>query len=82
MSDGGPLSLDFGLNRFREIGETESGVANEQGHGYRGKFLFVFDGQTCPCHHHNVKHETFFVVKDRIRMRVGDEERTMCEGVG
>ena len=45
-----------------------------------GKFLFVFDGQTCPYHRHALKHETFFVVKGRIRMLVGDGERVMEEG--
>lgn len=75
-----PLPLDFGLGAFRETGETEFWLANEMENGYCGKFLFVFDGQTCPYHHHAKKHETFFVVKGSIRMRVGDEERTMQEG--
>jgi N-acetylneuraminate synthase len=75
-----PLPLHFGLNRFMEIGETEFWIANETDHGYCGKLLFVFDGQTCPYHHHRIKHETFFVVKGSIRMTVGDEERIMREG--
>ncbi len=75
-----PLALDFGLGRFREVGETEFWVANETEHGYCGKFLFVFDGQTCPRHRHEVKHETFFVLKGSIRMRVGGEERVMRQG--
>lgn len=75
-----PLVLDFGLNRFRDIGETEFWIANEDRHGYCGKFLFVFDGQTCPYHHHVRKHETFFIVKGVVRMRVGDEVRQMREG--
>ncbi len=75
-----PLPLHFGLHRFEEIGETEFWIANEEEHGYCGKFLFVFDGQTCPYHHHQVKHETFFVVKGTPRMKVGEEERIMQEG--
>jgi mannose-6-phosphate isomerase-like protein (cupin superfamily) len=75
-----PLPLHFGLNRFEEIGETEFWVANETGHGYCGKFLFVFDGQTCPYHRHRVKHETFFIVKGTLKMKVGEEERMMREG--
>jgi len=75
-----PLPLHFGLGRFRAIGETEFWVANEAEHGYCGKFLFVFDGQTCPYHCHRVKHETFFVLRGAIRMRVCDEERAMREG--
>ncbi len=75
-----PLPLHFGLHRFAETGETEFWVANEAEHGYCGKFLFVFDGQTCPYHQHRVKHETFFVLKGSIRMKVGDEERAMRQG--
>ena len=80
MPDVAPLPLHFGLNRFAEIGETEFWIANEAEKGYCGKFLFVFDGQTCPYHHHKMKHETFFVVKGTIRMKMGDEERAMREG--
>ena len=58
-----PLPLHFGLNQFKEIGETEFWVANETEHGYCGKMLFLFDGQTCPYHRHNMKHETFFILK-------------------
>ena len=75
-----PLPLHFGLRHFMEIGETEFWVANETERGYCGKFLFVFDGQTCPYHHHLVKHETFFVVKGTLRLRVGQEERILREG--
>lgn len=75
-----PLLLHFGLNRFREIGETEYWIANEAELGYCGKFLVVFEGQTCPYHYHRIKHETFYVLKGRIRMRVNDEEREMKEG--
>jgi N-acetylneuraminate synthase len=75
-----PLPLHFGLDKFREIGETEFWVANETEHGYCGKFLFVFDGQTCPYHHHQMKHETFFVLKGTVRMKMGAEERLMHEG--
>jgi N-acetylneuraminate synthase len=75
-----PLPLHFGLNRFREIGETEFWIANDEQHGYCGKFLFVFDGQTCPYHRHHVKHESFFVLKGSIRMKVQEELRVMTEG--
>jgi len=80
MPDVVPLPLDFGLGRFREIGETEFWVANETEHGYCGKFLFVLDGQTCPHHRHEMKHETFFVLKGSIRMVAGEEERVMRQG--
>jgi N-acetylneuraminate synthase len=75
-----PLLLHFGLKNFMEIGETEFWVANETEHGYCGKFLFVFDGQTCPYHRHRMKHETFYVVKGTLRMKMGEEERLMHEG--
>ncbi len=75
-----PLVFDFGLGRFREIGEIEYWIANEEEAGYCGKFLFVDDGQTCPYHQHAVKHETFFVVKGRLRMVVDGVERVMEQG--
>lgn len=58
-----PLVLDFGLGDFYKTGLVEYWIANEAQAGYCGKFLFLFDGQTCPMHHHLEKLETFFVVK-------------------
>ncbi len=75
-----PLVLDFGLGKFDEIGEIEFWVANEQVAGYCGKFLFVADGQTCPYHKHDKKHETFFVMKGQVRMIVDGEEQVLGEG--
>jgi quercetin dioxygenase-like cupin family protein len=75
-----PIPLHFGLERFREVGETEFWVANEREAGYCGKFLFVFDGQTCPFHRHAMKHETFFVVKGAVRMTTDDEVCELHEG--
>lgn len=75
-----PLVLDFGLGRFDETGEIEFWVANEVEAGYCGKFLFVADGQTCPYHRHNQKHETFFVLKGQVRMVVDDVEKRLTEG--
>lgn len=75
-----PLVLDFGLGDFARIGLIECWVANEVQAGYCGKFLFVFDGQTCPVHRHRTKHETFFLVKGRVRMVYDGAEREMDEG--
>jgi len=82
-----PLVLDFGLGEFDKIGLIEYWVANEEAAGYCGKFLFVFDGQTCPKHHHKAKLETFFVVKGQVEMEYdgrvwmmnpGDTLRVAC----
>jgi len=80
MPDVEPLILDMGLGRFNEIGDSEFWIANEEEQGYCGKFLFMFDGQTCPRHYHKIKHETFFVVKGKIRMCTDDNEFIMKEG--
>lgn len=80
MPDVEPLVMDFGLGRFSEIGEIEFWVANEVEAGYCGKFLFVADGQTCPYHRHDVKHETFFVMKGAVRMVVDGEDVVLREG--
>ena len=75
-----PLVLDFGLGEFEKTGLIEYWIANEADAGYCGKYLFVFDGQTCPAHHHEAKHETFFVVKGRVRMNCDGHTREMSEG--
>jgi mannose-6-phosphate isomerase-like protein (cupin superfamily) len=75
-----PLVLDFGLGRFSEVGEIEFWIANEEQAGYCGKFLFVEEEQTCPYHKHEIKHETFFVLKGKVRMVVDGVEQVMAEG--
>ena len=74
------LVQDFGLGDFKREGLIECWVANETTAGYCGKFLFVFDGQSCPRHHHREKHETFFVVKGAVRMRTARRSRLLREG--
>ncbi|NLE43807.1 MAG: cupin domain-containing protein [Chloroflexi bacterium] len=80
MPDVEPLVLDFGLGRFDQIGEIEFWIANEEEAGYCGKFLFLDDGQTCPGHKHALKHETFYIVKGRVRMVVDDSEIILDQG--
>ncbi len=63
-----PLVLDFGTGDFQSTGEIEFWIANETEAGYCGKYLFVFEGQTCPEHMHKRKLETFFVVKGRLEV--------------
>jgi D-lyxose ketol-isomerase len=75
-----PLVLDFGLGEFATTGLIEYWIANEMQAGYCGKYLFVFDGQTCPRHRHAVKHETFFVVQGRVRMTCGEQTCEMAPG--
>ena len=75
-----PLVLDFGLGDFRTAGLIEYWIANEIEAGYCGKYLFVFDGQTCPRHHHEEKVETFFVVKGKVCMEHAGTAREMNEG--
>jgi len=75
-----PLMLHFGLDDFARVGETEFWIANEVDAGYCGKYLFLFDGQSCPRHHHARKHETFSVVKGTIRMCTDQGEFLMHAG--
>ena len=75
-----PQVLDFGLGDFKKTGLIEYWVANETREGYCGKFLFVFDGQTCPYHHHDFKHETFFILKGTVTMKVGGKRIARKEG--
>ena len=80
LPDSLPFVCDFGLGRFAEVGEIETWIANETVAGYCGKLMFVFGGQTCPLHHHQTKHETFYILKGRVRMAVGEEVRELGEG--
>lgn len=75
-----PLVLDFGLGDFYRIGLIEYWIANEMKAGYCGKFLFLFDRQTCPCHHHCEKLETFFIVKGTVNMDYDGKTRRMKPG--
>jgi len=75
-----PLVSDFGLAEFRRTGLIEYWVANEMEAGYCGKFLFVFDGQTCPMHWHKEKHETFFIVRGQVEMDFDGSIRRMRPG--
>ena len=75
-----PIMLHFGLHDFDHVGETEFWIANEVDAGYCGKYLFLFDGQSCPFHRHQRKHETFFVVKGSIRMCTDQDERLLRAG--
>lgn len=75
-----PLVLDFGLGDFAKVGLIEYWIANEATAGYCGKYLFVFDGQSCPRHAHRTKHETFFVVKGTLAVQCGGRMQELREG--
>lgn len=75
-----PLIWHFGLNDFRRVGLIECWIANEEKAGYCAKYLFLFDGQSCPMHLHRTKVETFFVVKGRMRMTCAGATREMRPG--
>jgi mannose-6-phosphate isomerase-like protein (cupin superfamily) len=75
-----PLVLDFGLGDFEHTGLIEYWIANETDAGYCGKYLFVFDGQTCPSHHHLEKMETFFLVAGRAAISMGAQSFDVTPG--
>jgi mannose-6-phosphate isomerase-like protein (cupin superfamily) len=75
-----PEPLHFGYNDFMRIGETEYNINNNVKEGYCGKFMFMFKGQTCPQHHHAIKHETFFIVKGSVEMTNGEDTFVMQQG--
>lgn len=75
-----PLMSDFGLGDFLQTGLTEYWIANEITSGYCGKFLFVFDGQTCPYHRHKTKVETFFILKGSVLMNYTGKKSVMKQG--
>lgn len=69
-----PLTPHFGLKDFYRIGEIEYLIINNEENGYCGKYIFLFQGQRCPCHCHKIKDETFFIVKGIVSMTA--DERT------
>ena len=75
-----PQVLDFGLGDFGKDGLIEFWVANNNKEGYCGKFLFVFDGQTCPYHHHDFKHETFFILRGAVTMKIDGKKSLKKQG--
>lgn len=80
LPDVPPYPLHLGLNDFYNIGLIEFNINNDIEHGYCGKFLFLFKGQTCPKHYHKRKHETFFIVKGRVRMELNEKNFIMQQG--
>jgi quercetin dioxygenase-like cupin family protein len=75
-----PLVLDFGLGDYQNTGLIEFWIANEIEAGYCGKYLFVFDGQTCPNHHHGEKIETFYIMKGQLKVSYDDLVFIMSPG--
>ena len=75
-----PLVLDFGLGDYQNIGLIEFWIANEIKAGYCGKYLFVFDGQTCPNHRHGEKIETFYIVKGQLKVSYDGSIMVMSSG--
>jgi len=75
-----PLVLDFGLGQFERVGLIEHWISNETEAGYCGKYLFVFDGQQCPAHSHRTKHETFFLVRGRLKVTLDGEPIVLQPG--
>jgi quercetin dioxygenase-like cupin family protein len=80
LPDVEPDPLHFGYNDFNKIGETEFNINNNVEHGYCGKLMFQFKGQTCPMHHHRIKHETFFIVKGNVEMILAGKKYILHQG--
>jgi N-acetylneuraminate synthase len=75
-----PDILHFGYHDFRRFGLAEFNVNNNVEQGYCGKLMFLFAGQTCPTHHHRIKHETFFMVKGSVDMELNGEKLVLRQG--
>jgi N-acetylneuraminate synthase len=80
MPPGEALTPHFGLHDFYRIGEIEYWIVNDRVNQYCGKFLFMFENQRCPLHHHNMKDETFFIVKGQVSMEADGKTFTMNPG--
>ena len=75
-----PLTIHFGLNDFYRVGEIEYWIVNDTTNNYCGKFLFLFDRQRCPLHYHDIKDETFFIVRGTVAMELDGKPMTLQSG--
>ena len=80
MPEGEVLTPHFGLHDFYRVGEIEYWIVNDRVNTYCGKFLFMFDKQRCPLHHHMMKDETFFIVKGNVSMTANEKTWLMRQG--
>lgn len=80
MPPGEALTPHFGLNDFYRVGEIEYWIVNDRKNDYCGKFLFLFEDQRCPLHHHRIKDETFFIVKGTVSMEADGRTFLMKAG--
>jgi N-acetylneuraminate synthase len=80
MPSGEVLTPHFGLHDFYRIGEIEYWIVNDRENEYCGKFLFMFEDQRCPLHHHNIKDETFLIVKGNVSMTANGKTFLMQPG--
>ena len=80
MPDPDPILRHFKLNDFYRIGEIEFWLCNHHDQGYCSKFIYLFEDQVCPFHHHRIKFETFYIVRGKIEMTLDDEVRVMLPG--
>ena len=81
LPDVEPDILHFGYGDYPRFGLAEFNIANNLEQGYCGKLMFMFAGQTCPTHHHAVKHETFFVVRGSVDMDLNGRGLVLHQGV-
>ncbi len=61
-----------------KIWGREIWVVNEE--KYCVKFLEIKDGYRCSKHFHNVKHETFVVIKGTVNLECGFESKSLFPG--
>ena len=47
---------------------------------YCGKILTLKKGFRCSVHYHKNKHETFYILKGKVLMELGDEKKIMNPG--
>ena len=69
---------DFGLGRWEREGLGLVVRVNEP--EYCSKFLTLEPGQECPLHHHQLKKETFFVLKGVVSLELDGKTVTLAPG--
>lgn len=65
---------------MKKVWGAELWIVNSEEADYCMKELTLEQGYQCSDHHHERKHETFYVVKGKVYLKLGDKERIMNPG--
>jgi quercetin dioxygenase-like cupin family protein len=66
------------IKKVVKVWGYEEWIANTE--KYCGKFMHLKKGKRCSIHYHKIKDETFYILKGKVLMEIGEEKKVMQEG--